>query len=47
MDLINGILVFRSIFSFLIRLRTCFGSSTNTSCLSILRSNHIIPLCII
>ncbi|KHG10963.1 hypothetical protein F383_13502 [Gossypium arboreum] len=31
---------------FLIRLKTCLSSSTNTSCLSVLRSDHVIPLSI-
>ncbi|KHG07520.1 hypothetical protein F383_34562 [Gossypium arboreum] len=46
MDLIDNILVFQSVCSFPIRLRTYLGSSINTSYLSVLRSNHEIPLSI-
>ncbi|KHG16750.1 hypothetical protein F383_22252 [Gossypium arboreum] len=40
LDLIDDILVFQSVCSFSIRLRTCLGSSTNISCPSLLRSNQ-------
>ncbi|KHG23036.1 hypothetical protein F383_10616 [Gossypium arboreum] len=49
LDLIDDIFVFQSVCSFLIfpiRLRICLGSSTNTSCIFVLRSDHIIPLSI-
>ncbi|KHG15730.1 Eukaryotic translation initiation factor 3 subunit C [Gossypium arboreum] len=36
LDLIDDILVFQPVYSFSIRLRTCLGSSTNTSCLFVL-----------
>ncbi|KHG23827.1 hypothetical protein F383_04198 [Gossypium arboreum] len=42
--LIDDILVFQSVCSFPIRLRTCLGSSTNSSCLSVIRLDHVIPL---
>ncbi|KHG17563.1 hypothetical protein F383_20718 [Gossypium arboreum] len=46
LDLINSIFVFQLVCLFFIRLMTCLGSSTNTSCLSILRFDYVIPLSI-
>ncbi|KHG06529.1 hypothetical protein F383_33659 [Gossypium arboreum] len=45
--LIDKILVFQSIYSFLIiliKIRTCLSSSTNISCLFVLLSNHVMSL---
>ncbi|KHG28818.1 hypothetical protein F383_11437 [Gossypium arboreum] len=36
LDLMDNILVFQLVCLFLIRLRTCFGLSSNTSCLFVL-----------
>ncbi|KHG14595.1 hypothetical protein F383_20107 [Gossypium arboreum] len=47
LDLIDDILIFQLICSFSIRLKTCLGSSTNISCLSVLRFDHLIPLSLI
>ncbi|KHG15896.1 Chloroplast envelope membrane [Gossypium arboreum] len=44
LDLINDILFLQSVCSFSISLRTCLGSFTNTSCLSVLRPDHVILL---
>ncbi|KHG20025.1 hypothetical protein F383_01702 [Gossypium arboreum] len=46
LDLIDGIVIFQSVCSFSIRLRTCLGSSTNISYLFVLRSDYVIPLSI-
>ncbi|KHG03274.1 hypothetical protein F383_27291 [Gossypium arboreum] len=46
LDLIDNTLVFQSVCSLPIRLRTCLGSSTNTNYLSILQFDHVIPLSI-
>ncbi|KHG28239.1 hypothetical protein F383_11762 [Gossypium arboreum] len=46
LGLIDDILIFQLVCSFLIRLRACLGSSTNISCPFVSRSNHIILLSI-